>query len=149
MEQLQHDLLPSLIVTSSQVGVDTPLPLLSCCISGLGPEGLRHNRMIPVVSPSTIGGDPCVFLGETLPTRTSNEKLNGRIAVSTRHPTTSQHPLEKQVTSSCTYKNQIFFGSRVTRFSRDPSCYSIGSYISFPRGSHMQEHYHQWTTLRT
>jgi hypothetical protein len=33
---------PSLIVTSSQVRVGTPLPLLSCCISGLGPEGLRQ-----------------------------------------------------------------------------------------------------------
>ncbi len=32
--QLQHLLLPSLIVTSSQVKVGTPLPLLSCCISG-------------------------------------------------------------------------------------------------------------------
>ncbi len=41
--QLQHLLLPSLIVTSFQVRVDTPLPLLSCCISGLGPEGLCHN----------------------------------------------------------------------------------------------------------
>ncbi len=41
----------------------------------------------------------------------------------------------------------FFFGSRVTRFSRDPSRYSIGSYISIPQGSHMQEQYHQWTTL--
>ncbi len=90
---------PSLIVTSSQVRVGTPLPLLSCCISGLGPEGLWHNRTIPVVSPGTTQGDPCVFLGESLPTRTSNKKLNGRIAVSTRPPTTLQHPLEKQVTS--------------------------------------------------
>jgi hypothetical protein len=40
--QLQHFLLPSLIVTSSQVRVGMPLPLLLCCISGLGPEGLRH-----------------------------------------------------------------------------------------------------------
>ncbi len=40
--KLQHLLLPSLIVTSSQVRVNMPLPLLSCCISGLGPEGLWH-----------------------------------------------------------------------------------------------------------
>jgi hypothetical protein len=40
--QLQHLLLPSLIVTTSQVRVGTPLPLRLCCISGLGPEGLRH-----------------------------------------------------------------------------------------------------------
>ncbi len=38
--QLQHFLLPSLILTSSQVRVGTSLPLLLCCISGLGPEGL-------------------------------------------------------------------------------------------------------------
>ncbi len=44
---------PSLIVTSSQVRVGMTLPLLLCCISGLGPEGLRHNRTIPVVSPGT------------------------------------------------------------------------------------------------
>ncbi len=43
MVQLQHLLLPSLIVTSSQVRVGTPLPLLSCCISGLEPEGLWHD----------------------------------------------------------------------------------------------------------
>ncbi len=43
----------------------------------------------------------------------------------------------------------FFFGSQVMCFSRDPSCYSIGSYVSFPQGSHMQEQYHQWTTLRT
>ncbi len=97
--QLQHLPLPSLIVTSSQVRVGTPLPLLSCCISGLGPEGLQHNHTIPVVSPGTTWGDPCIFLGETLPTRTFHAKLNGRSAVSTRCPTTLQHPLEKQVTS--------------------------------------------------
>ncbi len=33
---------PSLIVTSSQVRVSMPLPLLLCCISGLGPEGLQQ-----------------------------------------------------------------------------------------------------------
>jgi hypothetical protein len=44
--QLQHLLLPSLIVTSSQVRVGTPFPLLSCCISGLGPEGLLHNESV-------------------------------------------------------------------------------------------------------
>ena len=99
-EQLQHNLLPSLLVTSSQVRVGTPLPLLSCCISGLGPEGLRHNRTIPGVSPGTTQGDPCIFLGETLPPRTFHAKLNGQSAVSARHPTTLQHPLEKQVMSS-------------------------------------------------
>ncbi len=42
--QLQHLLLPSLIVTSSQVRVSTPLPLWSCCISGLGPDGLWQTQ---------------------------------------------------------------------------------------------------------
>ncbi len=108
--QLQHCPLPSLIVTSSQVRVGAPLPLLSCCISGLGPEGLQHNRMLPVVSPGTTWGDLCVSLVETLPPRTFHVKLNGRSAVSTRRPTTLQHLLEKQVTSSRTYKNQNFLG---------------------------------------
>jgi hypothetical protein len=44
--QLQHLLLPYLIVTSSQVRVCMPLPLLSCYISGLGPEGLLHRPAI-------------------------------------------------------------------------------------------------------
>ncbi len=52
--QLQHLLLPSLVVTSSQVRVGTPLPLWSCCISDLGPEGPRHNRTIPVWSPGNL-----------------------------------------------------------------------------------------------
>ncbi len=52
--QLQHLLLPSLIVTFSQVRVGMPLPLWLCCISGLGPEGLRHNCTIPVWSPGNL-----------------------------------------------------------------------------------------------
>jgi hypothetical protein len=62
-----------------------------------------------VVSPGTTKGDPCVSLGETLPLRTFHAKLNSQSAVSTRHPTMLQHSLEKQVMSSCTYKNQNFF----------------------------------------
>jgi hypothetical protein len=42
--QLQHLLLPSLIVTSSQIRAGTPLPLQLCCISGLGPEGLLQRE---------------------------------------------------------------------------------------------------------
>ncbi len=49
--QLQHLLLPSLIVTSSQVRVDTPLPLQSCCISDLGPKSSLHNRTVPANLP--------------------------------------------------------------------------------------------------
>ncbi len=42
-----------------------------------------------------------------------------------------QHPLEKKVMSSRTFKNQIFFGSQVARFSGDPSQFSTGSYVFF------------------
>ncbi len=52
--QLQHLLLPSLIVASYQVKAGMPLPLWSCCISGLGPEGLQHNSTIPVWSPGNL-----------------------------------------------------------------------------------------------
>jgi hypothetical protein len=44
--QLQHLLLPSLIVTSSHVRVGMPLPLQSYCISGLGLKGLLQNPKI-------------------------------------------------------------------------------------------------------
>ncbi len=42
---------------------------------------------------------------------------------------------------------RTIFGSRVTVFSRDPSCWSIGSYVPFLRGSHMQKQYRKRTTL--
>ncbi len=74
---------------------------------------------------------------------------------------TLQHPLEKQVMSSrelCSTRDflqthlqepEFIFGSRVTGFSRDPSCWSIGSYIPFLQGSNMQQQYHRRTTLHT
>ncbi len=49
--QSLHHLSSLLIITSSQVRVSTPLPLWSCSISGLGPEGLQHNRTIPCSPP--------------------------------------------------------------------------------------------------
>ncbi len=118
--QLQHLLIPSLIVTSSQVRVGMPLPLLQCCISGLGLECLKHNCTISVVSPGSTQGDPCIFLGETLPTRTFHAKLNGQSAVSTRCPSTLQHPLAKQVMSSRTYKNQNVFWFTSNAFLKRP-----------------------------
>jgi hypothetical protein len=99
-------------------------------------------------------------LGETLPPRTSNEKLNGQSAVSTRLPTL-QHPLEKQgdvIARTLPYarlptraptRTRICFGSRVMVFSRDPSYQSIGSYVPLLRGSHMQKQYRKRTTLRS
>jgi hypothetical protein len=108
-----------------------PLPLWSCCISGLGLKGLLHNRTIPVNLPvSSYFGWP-LRPGKLCLRETFQAKLYGQNAVSTRCPTTSQHPLEKHVTSSRTYKNQIFFGSRVMHFSGDPSQSSTGSYVLF------------------
>jgi hypothetical protein len=43
LAQLQHLLFHSLIVTSSLVRVGTPLPLQSCCISGLREKDLLQN----------------------------------------------------------------------------------------------------------
>ncbi len=45
-----------------------------------------------------------------------------------------------------TNKNQNFFGSRVTHFSRDPSRSSTGSYDPCFQGSFLPRQYHQWTT---
>ncbi len=56
--QQQHLLLLSLIVASSQVRVGTPLPFLSCCISGLGLEDLLHRG--PYLPAATMVGYCCV-----------------------------------------------------------------------------------------
>ncbi len=55
LEQLQHNLLPSLLVTSSQVRVGMPLPLLLCCISSSGPEGLAQSYNSGMVSQYYLG----------------------------------------------------------------------------------------------
>ncbi len=109
-----------------------PLPLLSCCISGLGPEGLRHNHTIPVVFPGTTWGWPLHLLRGN----SAHENL----------------PCEAQRPKCCLYETpyyvaapvretgdvithlqepELFFGSRVMCFSRDPSFYSTGSYVPF------------------
>ncbi len=67
--QLQHRLVPYQIITSSQVRVGTPLPLLLCCISDLGPEGLLHNHTIPVWTPGNL-------LGVTLASRGNSASKN-------------------------------------------------------------------------
>jgi hypothetical protein len=46
-------------------------------------------------------------------------------------------------------RTRFFFGSGVTRFSRDPSHLSIGSFIPFLRRSNMWKQYHKRTTLRS
>ncbi len=79
--------------------------------------------------------------------------LWGQSAVSMRLPTL-QHPLENKVMSSRelrpmrdflqTHQQEPdFFGSRVTVFSRDPSHWSIGSYVPFLQGSHMRKQHHE------
>ncbi len=118
--QLQHLFLPSLIVTSSQVRVGMPLPLPLCCIPGLGPKGLGHNRPISSKPSGIFLLRVTLASGETPPPRTFHAKLHGQSAVSTRRPTMPQHPLEKQVTSSRTYKDQNFFGFTSDLFLRRP-----------------------------
>ncbi len=71
--QVHHLLLPSLIVTSSQVRVSMSLPLWSCCISGLGSEGLQHNRMIPCSPPIWSPGN---LLRVTLASRGNSNSKN-------------------------------------------------------------------------
>ncbi len=73
------------------------LPLWSCCISGLGPEGIWHNRTIPVWSPGNLLRVTLASRGNSA-SKTSDENLNGQSAVSMGLPLL-QHPLEKQVTS--------------------------------------------------
>ncbi len=87
-------LLHSLHGHSSPVRVSTLLFLfLLCCISSLGQRGLLHNQ-------SRLLGVALASRGNSVsPPRTSNKKLQGQSAVSTRHPTL-QHPLEKHVSSS-------------------------------------------------
>jgi hypothetical protein len=129
--QPPHLPLPSLIVISPQVRVSTPLPLQECSIPGLGPKGLWHNRTIPVNLPGIFILRVTLASGETLPTRTFHAKLQGQSAVSTRPPTTLQHPLEKQVTSSRTFKDQNFSWFRSDAFLQDPSKSCTSSYVLF------------------
>ncbi len=130
--QLQHLLLPSLIVTSSQVRVVTPLPLRSCCISGLGPEGLRHNRTIPVWSPGNL-------LRVTLVSRGNSASKNlwwetqwpkcclyetPYVAAPVRETgdIIARTLLYAQLPSDAPTRTRICFGSQVMHFSRDLSC---------------------------
>ncbi len=58
-------------------------------------------------------------------------------------------PLYARLPSDAPTRTRIFFGSQVMGFSRDPSRLSIGSYVPFLQGSHMQKQYHRRTTLHT
>jgi hypothetical protein len=129
--QPPHLPLPSLIVTSSQVRVGMPLPLQECSIPGLGPKGLWHDRTIPVNLPGIFLLRVTLASGETLPTRTFHGKLQGQSAVSRIPPTMSQHPLEKQVMSSRTFKDQNFSWFTSDVFLQDSSKTCTSSYVLF------------------
>jgi hypothetical protein len=58
-------------------------------------------------------------------------------------------PLYARLPSDAPTRIRFFFGSRVTGFSRDPSRWSIGSYIPFLQGSHIQRQYHKRTSLHS
>ena len=143
--QLQHLLLPSIIVTSSQVRVGMPRPLWSCSISGLGPKGLRHNRAIPCSPPVWSPGN---LLRVTLASRGISASKN--LQQETQQPKScvyktlyvaepvretgdfiARTPLYMWLPSDAPTRTRFFFGSRVTRFSGDPSQSSTGSYILF------------------
>jgi hypothetical protein len=55
--------------------------------------------------------------------------------------------LGMRTTFQCFLNQEFFFGSRVAVVSRDSSCWSIGSYVPFLQGSHMQKQYCKRTTL--
>jgi hypothetical protein len=113
---------------------------------GLGPKGLWHDRMIPVNLPGIFLLRVTLASEETLPTRLFHAKLQGWSAVSTKPPTTSQHPWRRRW-RHMHLQGPDFFWSRVSvsSFFRDPSQLCTGSYMLFFRGSHMWEQYKQWT----
>jgi hypothetical protein len=132
--QLQHLLWPYLIVvTSSQVRVGMPLPLQLCCISGLGPEGPLQNHTILVWS---LGNQ---LLTVTLASRGNSASENLRqetqrpkcclyetpyVAAPIREigDVIARTLLYVQLPTDAPTRTRSFFCSRVTRFSRDPSC---------------------------
>ncbi len=131
--QLQHLLLPSLIVTSSQVRVGMPLPLLLCCISGLGPEGLLHNLMIPYGLPVTYLGWPLHLHRGKSPSKNLQQDTQWPKCCLYKTPyaaapvretgdVITRTPLYAWLSTDTPTRTRFFFGSRVTHFSWDPSC---------------------------
>ncbi len=84
LEQLQYNLLPSLIVPSSQVRVGMPLPFYCAVSLAWGQKAYGTIKQFQQCLPVLLGAYPCIFLGETLPTKTFHAKLNGQSAVSMR-----------------------------------------------------------------
>jgi hypothetical protein len=130
--QLQHLPLPSLTVTSSQVRVGTSLPLLSCCISGLRPEGLLHNRTITVWSPGNLLRVTLVSRGNSASKNLQQESQRPKcclyeipyVAAPVRETgdVIARTPPYAQLLTDAPTRPRYFFGSRVMRLSRDPSC---------------------------
>ncbi len=116
----------------------------------LGPEGLLHNCTIYVNLPGIFLLRVTLASGETLPTRNlPSEALRPKCCLYEMPYYVIASVRETDDVIAHLQEPQFFFWFTSTRFSRDPSRYSSGSYVSFQRGSHMQEQYNQWTTLRT
>jgi hypothetical protein len=130
--QLQHLLLPSLIVTSFQVSVGMPLPLQTCCISGLGPEGLWHNHMILVWSPGNLLRVIFASRGNSASKNLQQETQRPKCclyktpdvaaSISETGVIIARTPLYVRLPSDAPTRTRFFFGSHVTRFSRDLYC---------------------------
>ncbi len=123
-----------------------------------GQEAYYTIVRFPVQSPGTTQGDPCVFLGETLPTRNLPREAqrpkcclyempyNVAAPVTETGDIIPRTPLYTRFPTYAPTRTRIFFGSRVTRFSRDLSHSSTGSYVPCFQESHLQSQYHQRTT---
>jgi hypothetical protein len=108
------------------------------------------SKLIPLVSPGTNKGWPLRLLRGSSAYENLQRETQWPICCLYETPYYVAAPVrETGDVIAHLQEPDFFFGSRVMHFSRVPSCYSIGSYVSFPWGSHMQEQYHQWTTLHT
>ncbi len=92
--QLKH-LLYLLFAISSPVRVGTPLPLQECSHLAWGRKAYCTIVRSPINLPGIVLHRVTLTSGETLPARIFYAKIQSWSAVSTRPPTTSQHPMEK------------------------------------------------------
>jgi hypothetical protein len=147
--QLQHLLLPSLIVTFSQVRDGMPLPLQSCCIPGLGPKGLLHNCTILVNLPGIFLLRVTLASGETLPTRNLPSEALWLKSCLYETPCYVAAPIRETGDVIMHLQGPEFFWFTSDVFLQRPVLIKYWLLCPFFRGSHMQVQHHQWTTLRT
>ncbi len=117
---------------SGQSRNDSSSSLFSCCISGLGPEGLLHNRKTPVWSPGNLLRVTLASRGnsasENLQRETQRPKCclyeTPYVAALVRETgdVIARTPLYAQLPTDAPTRTRFVFGSWVMRFSRDPSC---------------------------